>query len=222
MNVHKILNSQRTTTTANSILLFLVFTTIFIVPVFPREFHPIVFNLLLTFIYLTSVLATEKYRLTMFITAMTAMIMEWLSDVLQLQIIHGFSKGLNIFFFLTVVVFLVIQVAKSKKVNFRVIMEAINVYLLLGMVFSLLITLAMLYDHNAFNFPFRDSLYDKDIVYFSEYLYYGFVTFTTLGYGDIVPLKPYAKSLAVLASVTGQIYVAVVIAMLVGKFSSSD
>jgi hypothetical protein len=43
-----------------------------------------------------------------------------------------------------------------------------------------------------------------------------------LGYGDILPQLPFAKSLAILMSVSGQIYVAVIIAMLVGKYVGSS
>jgi len=51
-------------------------------------------------------------------------------------------------------------------------------------------------------------------------LYFSMVTFTTLGYGDMTPQTSAGMSLATLIAVTGQIYVAVIIAMLVGKFSS--
>jgi voltage-gated potassium channel len=44
------------------------------------------------------------------------------------------------------------------------------------------------------------------------------VNYTTLGYGDILPQLPFAKSLAILMSVSGQIYLAVIIAMLAGKY----
>jgi hypothetical protein len=46
-------------------------------------------------------------------------------------------------------------------------------------------------------------------------LYYSFTTLTTLGYGDITPIHPYARSLAVLESLVGVIYPAVLIARLV-------
>ena len=157
----------------------------------------------------------------MFIAAIAVMLIETLTEVLHFELINALSRGLNALFFFTVIIFLLIQVANSKRVSFQVILEAINVYLLLGLIFSLIITILMAIDVNAFNFPFRDSISNNTVNYFSEYLYYGFVTFTTLGYGDIAPLTPYAKSLATLASVTGQLYVAIIIAMLVGKFSSS-
>jgi hypothetical protein len=47
-------------------------------------------------------------------------------------------------------------------------------------------------------------------------IYYSFTTMTTLGYGDIVPLTPPARMFSTLEAVVGQIYLAVLIARLVG------
>ena len=46
-------------------------------------------------------------------------------------------------------------------------------------------------------------------------LYFSLTTLTTTGYGDIVPLDPFARSLATLESITGQLYLATAIARLV-------
>jgi hypothetical protein len=79
----------------------------------------------------------------------------------------------------------------------------------------------MLYDSNAFEFPVDLTIDANDQVdNFSTYLYYGLVTLSTLGYGDIVPTMPFSKSLAILTSISGQLYIAIIIAMLVGKFAS--
>jgi hypothetical protein len=48
------------------------------------------------------------------------------------------------------------------------------------------------------------------------------VTLATLGYGDMVPLKPYSRSLATLITISGQLYVATIIGILIGKFASKD
>ena len=53
-----------------------------------------------------------------------------------------------------------------------------------------------------------------------EGIYYSFVTMTTLGYGDITPVGPQARSLSILLSITGPMYIAILIAKLVGKYSS--
>jgi hypothetical protein len=46
-------------------------------------------------------------------------------------------------------------------------------------------------------------------------LYFSLTTLTTTGYGDIVPLDPFARSLANLESVIGQFYLAITVARLV-------
>ena len=53
-------------------------------------------------------------------------------------------------------------------------------------------------------------------------IYYSFVTITTLGYGDITPLTPLARSLAILEAVVGQLYIAVQVAWLVGVHVSQS
>ena len=116
---------------------------------------------------------------------------------------------------------MIYHIANSKIVNARVIVEAINGYLLIGVIFSVLVTFLMVLDPSAYNFPGVETPTYENYSHVSEYLYYSFVTFTTLGYGDIVPQTPEAKSLAILTSITGQIYIAIIIALIVGKFAST-
>ena len=54
-----------------------------------------------------------------------------------------------------------------------------------------------------------------------EAIYFSFVTMTTLGYGDILPDIQQTRSLAILLSIVGPMYVAVVVALMVGKFTSA-
>lgn len=53
-------------------------------------------------------------------------------------------------------------------------------------------------------------------------VYFSFVTLATLGYGDIVPLGPSARGLAVGEAILGQLYLAVLVARLVGAARSSS
>jgi hypothetical protein len=62
---------------------------------------------------------------------------------------------------------------------------------------------------------------DIDISY-SHFTYYSFVTLTTLGYGDITPLSYPARSLSTVEAVTGQLYLAVMIAGLLGAYISQS
>jgi hypothetical protein len=50
----------------------------------------------------------------------------------------------------------------------------------------------------------------------SNFAYFSFVTLTTLGYGDVLPLTSPARNFAILEAVIGQIYLTVLVARLVG------
>ena len=56
---------------------------------------------------------------------------------------------------------------------------------------------------------------------FYDQLYFSFITMGTVGYGDLLPKTPFAKSFSTLIGVSGQLYMAIVIAMLVGKYAST-
>ena len=62
----------------------------------------------------------------------------------------------------------------------------------------------------------------SDEARFGASIYYSFVTLTTLGYGDILPLTDRARSLAYVEAVIGQIYLAVLLAKLVGMYVSAS
>jgi hypothetical protein len=49
-----------------------------------------------------------------------------------------------------------------------------------------------------------------------ELLYFSYITLATLGYGDVVPVTDGARSLAVLESLCGTIYMAILVARLIG------
>ncbi|NNL01024.1 MAG: two pore domain potassium channel family protein, partial [Eudoraea sp.] len=55
-----------------------------------------------------------------------------------------------------------------------------------------------------------------------DLVYYTLVTLTTVGYGDITPQIPVAKSLSMIIAISGQFYIAVVVAIIVGKFASKN
>jgi hypothetical protein len=46
-------------------------------------------------------------------------------------------------------------------------------------------------------------------------IYFSFVTLTTVGYGDVTPVHPLARSLALMEGLTGQLYPAILLARLV-------
>ena len=108
------------------------------------------------------------------------------------------------------------QVAIGTEVSANRLVGAVCVYLLLGVIWAFAYTLLDLLSPGSFQgfSPLDDPYWD------SEWLYFSFVTMTTLGYGDILPISATARALAYMQSVSGQFYVAVLVAGLVSGYIS--
>ncbi|MGW5879675.1 potassium channel family protein [Nocardiopsis terrae] len=98
----------------------------------------------------------------------------------------------------------------------QLIMAAICAYLLLGGVFAALFGVVEVLWPGAF----EDSLAPDEPVGWQGLTYLSFVTLVTLGYGDLVPVTPWARSLATAEAVAGTLFLATVIARIVGAYVS--
>ena len=205
----------------NYSLLFFVIILVFVVPVLQSRFHDELFDVFFTLVYITATMSVERYRKQFIATAIVIMAMMWISSAERLPLLNTISNLLGILFFIFVVVSFIITISRSKKVNARVILESINGYLLMGIMFTIIVAVIVSINPLAFSFP-EGTLSDGQASNFGNYMYYTLVTMTTLGYGDVLPVAPYAKSVAIFISVAGQLYIAVIIAMLVGKFAGNQ
>lgn len=196
----------------NLYLLILVVLFIFMIPFFPLGWQKLIMNIVFSLIFFTAIFALDTWRKSMVIIAVFAFITEWGTTLVSMPVLNYISLLLNIVFFQIIVIRLIIQVAKREHADGHVILESINGYLMMGLMFSTWVAVAMAYDPLAFHFNTENPN-------FMDYAYFTFVTMTTLGYGDITPNLPFARSIAILISTSGQIYIAVIIAMLVGKYA---
>jgi Ion channel len=97
------------------------------------------------------------------------------------------------------------------RITYHRIVGAILVYLLIAVAFATLFTFIGLLIPAAFKgIEFED---DRSLA--SEIFYLSFVTLTTTGYGDIVPMHPLARSLCNIEAIIGQLYPATLLARLV-------
>ena len=100
----------------------------------------------------------------------------------------------------------------SGSITANKLVGSICIYMLLGIVWALLYVFLDVIDPGAIE-GLSMNLDNGDTW---DYIYYSFVTLTTLGYGDISPVNQYARALAYIEAICGQIYIAVLIASLVG------
>jgi len=120
-------------------------------------------------------------------------------------------------FLLVAITFTMKQVAIGTDINTNRIVGAICVYLMLGVIWAMAYTVVDLASPGSFaGFSPMD-----DVGWNSEWLYFSFVTMTTLGYGDILPVSATARGLAYMQAVVGQFYIAVLVAGLVGAYVST-
>jgi Ion channel len=100
------------------------------------------------------------------------------------------------------------------RVTWHRVQGAVALYLILALLFAHLYGLLTVLVPEAFaNVPF--GLNAHAVFYRGRLLYFSFVTLTSTGYGDIVPLHPVARSLATLEAVIGQLFPATLLARLV-------
>ncbi len=106
-------------------------------------------------------------------------------------------------------------VLSGSRITMDKIFAAICVYLLLGYAWTF--AYALVEELHPASFVALSGTPAHDYVaHLLDLRYFSFMTLTTIGYGDIVPRSPAARTLAVLEGITGQIYLAVLVARLVG------
>ena len=128
-----------------------------------------------------------------------------------------YGSFLAMFGFLFVAIaFTLRSVAVGDEISANRLIGAVCVYLLLGVIWAYAYSILALVSPDSFSgfSPWSDRAWD------SEWLYFSFVTMTTLGYGDILPVSATARSLAYLQAIFGQFYIAVLVAGLVSVYVS--
>jgi hypothetical protein len=122
--------------------------------------------------------------------------------------------------FLTVtIIALVSRLFIVKSVTLDTISAAICAYLLMGVAFAYAFAVIELYHPGSFSTAlFQRPAGDVAPLMASlhSFIYYSFVCLTTTGFGDISPVSEGARTLSVMESVFGQLYMAILIARLVG------
>jgi len=197
------------------LLLIEILFTVFFTGFFPESWHQNIYLGMYVLMYFTAVVNLDQNKKVMIWLAVVSLIFTGLTKIWFNTVIETISVSLDVAFFTFIVISLIRQIAGAKSVSPRVLLEAVNAYLLLGIVCTFLVGLTVRLDPHSYNFS-TAQIKPHDI------MYYGFITLTTTGYGDFIPLKPWSQSLSILIAMSGQLYVAIIIALLVGKFSSQS
>jgi len=176
-------------------------------------------DIFFSLILLSGAYAFSRQRKEFFmalVIAVPALLLEGVSHFLSSEAIEITKRIVFALFLAYILIIILSHIFREKEVTEDLITGAVCAYLLLGILWTFVFYFLELAKEGSFSLA---KTLREDV---GPFLYYSFVTLTTVGYGDIVPLTAPARSLAVLEAVTGQLYLAVTIARLVGVHASQS
>lgn len=142
-------------------------------------------------------------------------------DYSQIELL-GFSSYLILYLYVISILFTYVR--SQRVVDRGIIAGSICIYLLLGLVWSFVYMIIELLSPHSFNGLYSSSVSEIRSVseVFSHLFYYSYVTLTTLGYGSISPRSVVASAFSSAEAITGQLYIAIFIARLVGLYTAQE
>ena len=126
---------------------------------------------------------------------------------------YPFAGMLFVIFYVFTTVVIFSEVISDKKVTSDTIYGAVCIYLLIGITFGILYQIIEIINPGSF---YVSTATKEGVIPWSDLNFFSFMTLTTVGYGDITPVTSRARSLTTIEGIIGILYVAVLIARLVG------
>ena len=173
-----------------------------------------------TAIFLSAIYAVSQKKHHLVIGVLLALPMLssiWSSYLLQHTGLRVFGYLCGAAFFAFIIFQILIFIFNQERVSKDLIMGAALVYLLMGLGWTFIIAIVELLHPGSYAMAQVEG-----VRLTQHFLYYSFVTMTTLGYGDITPVTRLARSLCILEAVIGQLYLVVSVAWLVGMHVSQS
>jgi len=203
-----------------SLLIFIV-AMIIVGPLFEEFVRlSILMDILWSAIFISAVYAVSQKKRHILIAVLLALPMLgsiWTKYYVQPKALVVVGSLCGAAFMLFIIIQMLIFIYSHKEVTRDLIVGAAVVYLLMSLMWTFVFVVVETLHPGSFNIP-----EGQDIEATRHFLYFSFVTLTTLGYGDITPITPMARSLCVLEAVIGQLYLVVQVAWLVGVHVSQS
>jgi voltage-gated potassium channel len=185
--------------------------------------HLVFVDLVFIVVLLATIRAMKGHRVAVYL-AVGLVVTFWASSGVRVAFGDHFAisvlDDLLVTVLMTLVALVILgDVLRGSTITTDKIYGAICSYLLIAMGWASLYSAVGLLIPDAFRFPGQapdlTAAGDGTMVYFS------FVTLTTLGYGDILPVHRLARALCWMEAAFGQIYLAVLIAKIVSQHQST-
>jgi hypothetical protein len=145
--------------------------------------------------------------------AIASELLTFASRMMNMSALHAPGRMLRVVVLFVVMLAVLRDVMRSREVTMNTVFAAASVYLLMALAWASIFMALESVDPGAFELT--EAAGRAGMEPDAQLLYFSMITLTTVGYGDISPLSPQARTLAALEGLIGQLYVAIIIARLV-------
>jgi hypothetical protein len=201
-----------------SLLLLLLVAMVFVIPaILPYgRAGRFVLDVLMTLLLLAGVLAVVEHRIiepALLVVSILAIVVRWTEWIVPSTLLPAVRELSALLALLVLAVAVGTNVFGAGRAVVDRITGAVVLYLLIGLVWA--VAYGILDKHLPSAFTGAGSGEGEGDYGLQRWVYFSFVTLTTVGYGDISPVARAARSLAMLEALIGQLYPAVILARLV-------
>lgn len=179
-----------------------------------------------TFLTITLIVAIfnchHSHRVKVFISilAVPVLILTWFNLFYQTLGSYVLTSIFTSFFMLICAGSIIHDVILQSRVNLETLRGLICAYFLVAFLFAYVYFFLEYLSPGTMQINSHPvSLMEQQHHFFSDMLYFSFVTLLTIGYGDIVPIKEWGETAAVVEGIIGQFYIAILVARIVSVYA---
>jgi Ion channel len=179
------------------------------------------FDLVMVSLMISGALATKQNPIVTIITVVLVIVgavFLWAARFYPTPFFMIVSAVFSTIILLLYVRIVLLVMFRQGPVTWSRIQGGICAYLLLGMAWASAFNVVEQIHPGAFRFVSEPGNIDQLT---SKLIYFSFATLTTVGFGDVLPVHPFARSLAIAEAIVGQLFPAILIGTLVAMAMQS-
>lgn len=196
------------------LLIYVVATPFFAQVINESLFLDIIFSAVMVSAILT-LSREKKSRIVVILLVLPCLVLLWLNLPDSSAEIFLAGTALQAVFNFSMVFIIMWLVFQAPVITRDILSASIVAYLFVALFFAKSFLVLEILSPGSFSISSDRIMTDPSVM-----KYFSFVTLTTLGYGDVVPISDQAKTMAISEALIGQIYLTVLIARLVGVYAA--